>query len=109
MLPQSVGHAGGEAKHSLEIASGQTYGLVGHNGSGKSTLMHCMAGLDSATSGNARIGDTDLSGLSDKEITALRRDRLGFIFQSYNLMPVLTAAENVELPLLVAGVKPKEA
>ena len=67
--------------------------------------MHCMAGLDSATSGNARIGDTDLSGLSDKEITALRRDRLGFVFQSFNLVPTLTAEENITLPVDIAGRK----
>lgn len=77
--------------------------IMGPSGSGKSTLMHTMAGLDSATSGSAFIGDTDMSQLKDKEITALRRDRLGFIFQSFNLVPTLTAAENITLPMNIAG------
>lgn len=77
--------------------------IMGPSGSGKSTLMHVMAGLDSATSGSAYIGETDLSQLDDKEITALRRDRLGFIFQSFNLVPTLTAAENITLPTDIAG------
>ena len=79
--------------------------IMGPSGSGKSTLMHCMAGLDAVSSGHAYIGDTDLSKLKDKEITGLRRDRLGFIFQSFNLVPTLTAAENITLPLDVAGTK----
>ncbi|MEX3627183.1 ABC transporter ATP-binding protein [Corynebacterium sp. LK2514] len=83
--------------------------IMGPSGSGKSTLMHTMAGLDSATSGAALIGDTDLSQLSDKEITALRRDRLGFIFQSFNLVPTLTAAENITLPVDIAGKKVDKA
>lgn len=77
--------------------------IMGPSGSGKSTLMHTMAGLDSFTSGSAFIGDTDLSTLNDKQITALRRDRLGFIFQSFNLVPTLTAAENITLPTNIAG------
>lgn len=77
--------------------------IMGPSGSGKSTLMHVMAGLDSATSGSAYIGETDLSQLDDKEITALRRDRLGFIFQSFNLVPTLNAAENITLPTDIAG------
>lgn len=77
--------------------------IMGPSGSGKSTLMHVMAGLDSATSGSAYIGETDLSQLGDKEITALRRDRLGFIFQSFNLVPTLNAAENITLPTDIAG------
>ncbi|QYH19286.1 ABC transporter ATP-binding protein [Corynebacterium aquatimens] len=77
--------------------------IMGPSGSGKSTLMHTMAGLDSFTSGEAYIGGTALSGLSDKEITELRRDRLGFIFQSFNLVPTLTAAENITLPTDIAG------
>lgn len=76
---------------------------MGPSGSGKSTLMHTMAGLDSATSGDAFIGDTNLTGLTDKEITSLRRDRLGFIFQSFNLVPTLTAKENITLPSDIAG------
>ena len=83
--------------------------IMGPSGSGKSTLMHTMAGLDSATSGAALIGDTDVSQLSDKEITALRRDRLGFIFQSFNLVPTLTAAENITLPVDIAGKKVDKA
>ena len=78
---------------------------MGPSGSGKSTLMHCMAGLDTATEGTSTIGDTELSGLSDKEITALRRDRLGFVFQSFNLVPTLTAEENITLPVDIAGRK----
>ena len=77
--------------------------IMGPSGSGKSTLMHTMAGLDSFTSGSAFIGDTDLSTLNDKQITALRRDRLGFIFQSFNLVPTLTAVENITLPTNIAG------
>ncbi|ALC06674.1 ABC transporter ATPase [Corynebacterium deserti GIMN1.010] len=77
--------------------------IMGPSGSGKSTLMHCMAGLDAATAGSAFIGDTDLSVLKDKEMTSLRRDRLGFIFQSFNLVPTLTAAENITLPTDIAG------
>lgn len=79
--------------------------IMGPSGSGKSTLMHCMAGLDSATHGQAIIGDTDLSRLRDRAMTNLRRDRLGFIFQSFNLVPTLTAAENITLPLDIAGKK----
>lgn len=76
---------------------------MGPSGSGKSTLMHTMAGLDSATSGSVFIGETDLSTLKDKQLTALRRDRLGFIFQSFNLVPTLTASENITLPTDIAG------
>ncbi|MBH0122754.1 ABC transporter ATP-binding protein, partial [Rhodococcus sp. CX] len=74
-------------------------------GSGKSTLMHCLAGLDSATSGSVLIGDTDLTSLSDKQMTQLRRDRIGFVFQAFNLVPTLTALENITLPLDIAGRK----
>ena len=90
---------------SVEFARNQFTAIMGPSGSGKSTLMHTMAGLDSATSGAAYIGDTNLSGLKDKEITALRRDRLGFIFQSFNLVPTLTAKENITLPSDIAGRK----
>ncbi|RSZ63234.1 ABC transporter ATP-binding protein [Corynebacterium hylobatis] len=89
----------------VSFARNQFTAIMGPSGSGKSTLMHCMAGLDSATSGSALIGDTDLSTLRDKEMTALRRDRLGFIFQSFNLVPTLTAAENITLPSDIAGRK----
>lgn len=82
---------------------GRFTAIMGPSGSGKSTLMHSMAGLDSATDGKTFIGETDLSALKDKEMTALRRDRLGFIFQSFNLVPTLTAAENITLPTDIAG------
>lgn len=90
---------------SLEFGRNQFTAIMGPSGSGKSTLMHTMAGLDSVTSGSAFIGHTDMSRLNDKEITQLRRDRLGFIFQSFNLVPTLTAAENITLPTDIAGKK----
>lgn len=93
----------------VEFARNQFTAIMGPSGSGKSTLMHTMAGLDSATSGSAFIGETDMSTLGDKEITALRRDRLGFIFQSFNLVPTLTAAENITLPMDIAGKKVDQA
>ena len=76
---------------------------MGPSGSGKSTLMHCLAGLDTLTSGQVFIGATDLASLSDRERTILRRDRLGFVFQSFNLLPTLTAEENITLPADLAG------
>jgi putative ABC transport system ATP-binding protein len=76
---------------------------MGPSGSGKSTLMHCMAALDDATSGQAFIGDDDLTQLNDKALTLLRRDRIGFVFQAYNLVPTLTAGENITLPVDIAG------
>jgi putative ABC transport system ATP-binding protein len=79
--------------------------IMGPSGSGKSTLLHCLAGLDTLTAGRAFIGDTDLASLSDKQLTLLRRDRLGFIFQAFNLLPVLTAKENITLPSDLAGRK----
>ena len=88
---------------SIEFGKNEFTAIMGPSGSGKSTLMHTMAGLDSATSGSAFIGDTDMSALNDKDITALRRDRLGFIVQSFNLVPTLTAAENITLPTDIAG------
>jgi putative ABC transport system ATP-binding protein len=83
--------------------------IMGPSGSGKSTLMHCVAGLDRLTSGQVRIGGVDLGSLSDRELTALRRDRIGFVFQSYNLLPTLDALENVTLPLALAGRRPDAA
>ncbi len=80
--------------------------IMGPSGSGKSTLMQCVAGLDRLTSGTAYIGDTDVSRLNKNQLTLLRRDRLGFIFQQYNLIPSLTARENILLPLTLAGAKP---
>lgn len=78
---------------------------MGPSGSGKSTLMHCLAGLDAASSGAVLIGATDLTTLSDKQMTQLRRDRIGFVFQAFNLVPTLTALENITLPLDIAGRK----
>jgi putative ABC transport system ATP-binding protein len=86
--------------------SGRYTAIMGPSGSGKSTLMHCLAGLDRVTSGKVWIGDTELSGLSERQLTLLRRDNIGFIFQAYNLLPTLTAEENIELPLAIAGRKP---
>ncbi|MDT0346856.1 ABC transporter ATP-binding protein [Streptomyces litchfieldiae] len=80
--------------------------IMGPSGSGKSTLMHCMAGLDTVSAGSARIGETELTSLSDKRLTQLRRDRVGFIFQAFNLLPTLNALENIRLPMDIAGRKP---
>ena len=85
---------------------GQFTAIMGPSGSGKSTLMHCMAGLDALTSGQAWIGETQLSGLDDKRLTTLRRDKVGFVFQAFNLLPTLTALENITLPMDIAGRKP---
>ncbi|MGQ4600441.1 ATP-binding cassette domain-containing protein [Nocardia sp. R6R-6] len=93
---------------STEFAKGEFTAIMGPSGSGKSTLMHCLAGLDSASSGAVRIGDTDLTTLSDKQMTRLRRDRIGFVFQAFNLVPTLTALENITLPLDIAGRKPDQ-
>jgi putative ABC transport system ATP-binding protein len=87
------------------FADGELGAIMGPSGSGKSTLLHCMAGLDTLTSGKAFIGDEDLSTLGDKDLTVLRRDRVGFVFQAFNLVPTLTALENVTLPLALAGRK----
>jgi putative ABC transport system ATP-binding protein len=87
------------------FAQAQFTAIMGPSGSGKSTLMHCLAGLDMATAGSVRIGDTELSGLSDKQLTLLRRQRVGFVFQSFNLLPTLTAAQNIRLPLDLAGTR----
>jgi putative ABC transport system ATP-binding protein len=91
---------------SIDFMAGEFTAVMGPSGSGKSTLMHCMAALDSTTSGQVLLGDVDLSGLNDKTLTKLRRDRIGFVFQAYNLVPTLTARENIELPLAIAGEKP---
>jgi len=88
---------------SLDIPAGSFTAVMGPSGSGKSTLMHCMAGLDAVTSGRIWIGDIELSGLRERQLTRLRRDRVGFVFQAYNLLPVLTAAENITQPLDIAG------
>jgi putative ABC transport system ATP-binding protein len=83
--------------------------IMGPSGSGKSTLMQCVAGLDTLTSGQVYIGDADLSRLSEKQLTLLRRDKIGFVFQAYNLVPTLTAGENITLPMDLAGRKPDQA
>jgi putative ABC transport system ATP-binding protein len=83
--------------------------IMGPSGSGKSTLLHCMAGLDTPTDGQVFIGDTDITTLHDKQLTELRRDRIGFVFQAFNLIPTLTASENITLPLDIAGRDPDEA
>lgn len=90
----------------LELPAGQFTAIMGASGSGKSTLLHCLAGLDSLTSGRVLIGDTDLSTLDDAELTRLRRDRVGFVFQAFNLVPTLSASENITLPLDIAGKSP---
>ena len=90
----------------VSFAAGEFTAIMGPSGSGKSTLMHVLAGLDSASSGEVWVGDTALSGLKDKGLTALRRDRVGFVFQQFNLLPTLTAGENITLPLDIAGRKP---
>jgi putative ABC transport system ATP-binding protein len=87
----------------VQFAAGQFTAIMGPSGCGKSTLLHCLAGLDELTSGQAFIGDADLSKLNDTALTLLRRERIGFVFQSYNLIPTLTAIENIRLPLRLAG------
>jgi putative ABC transport system ATP-binding protein len=91
---------------SVEFATGQFTAIMGPSGSGKSTLMHCVAGLDGLTSGRVFIGDTDLTTLDDKRLTLLRREKIGFVFQAFNLVPTLTALENMTLPLSLAGKTP---
>jgi putative ABC transport system ATP-binding protein len=93
----------------VDFERGQFTAIMGPSGSGKSTLMHCVAGLDTATSGTVQIGDTDLTTLNDKGLTQLRRDRIGFVFQAFNLVPTLNALENITLPLDIAGKKPDQA
>ena len=90
---------------SVDFHTGEFTAIMGPSGSGKSTLMHCLAGLDVPTAGTVRIGDTELTGLSDRKMTQLRRDRIGFVFQSFNLVPTLTALENITLPIDIAGRK----
>ncbi len=90
----------------LDLLAGEFTAVMGPSGSGKSTLMHCCAALDVPTSGQVFIGDTEIGSLSDKKLTHLRRERIGFVFQSFNLVPTLTAEENILLPLSIAGRKP---
>ena len=93
---------------SVGLGQGEFTAIMGPSGSGKSTLLHMLAGLDRPTSGAVYLGDTDISSLKDKSLTMLRRDRIGFIFQSFNLLPTMTAAENIVLPMRIAGRKPDE-
>jgi putative ABC transport system ATP-binding protein len=91
---------------SVEFESARLTAIMGPSGSGKSTLLHCMAGLDNLTSGNIYLGDIDLTACNDKQLTLIRRDKLGFVFQAYNLVPTLNALENITLPMSLAGEKP---
>ena len=93
----------------VDFAAGGFTAIMGPSGSGKSTLLHAVAGLDDLTSGQVFIGDTDLTRLNDKRLTALRRDRIGFVFQAFNLVPTLTALENIKLPMALAGRRPDKA
>ncbi len=104
----------GTAIHALDgvtvdVAAAEFTAVMGPSGSGKSTLLHCLAGLDSLTSGEVWLGDVELGSLPDRQLTLLRRERLGFVFQSYNLLPMLTAQENITLPLDLAGADPDDA
>ncbi|WP_329244279.1 ABC transporter ATP-binding protein [Streptomyces sp. NBC_01478] len=90
---------------SVDFPAGRFTAIMGPSGSGKSTLMHCAAGLDTLTSGAAHIGDTELGALDDRRLTLLRRDRVGFVFQAFNLIPTLTVAENITLPLDLSGAR----
>jgi putative ABC transport system ATP-binding protein len=94
---------------SVDFPAGRFTAIMGPSGSGKSTLMHCLAGLDTISDGEVFIGGEALSVMSDKKLTALRRDRVGFVFQQFNLLPTLTAEENILLPLSIAGRKPEPA
>ena len=93
----------------LEIFAGQFTAIMGQSGSGKSTLMHCIAGLDAPSSGKVWIGDTEITALADKPLTLVRREAVGFVFQSFNLLPTLDAKDNILLPLKLAGKKPDQA
>jgi putative ABC transport system ATP-binding protein len=93
---------------SVGLGEGQFTAIMGPSGSGKSTLLHMLAGLDRPTSCGVYLGDTEITSLNDKALTLLRRDRIGFIFQSFNLLPTMTAAENIVLPMRIAGRKPDE-
>ena len=94
---------------SVEFASHQFTAIMGPSGSGKSTLLHCLAGLDRVTTGQVYIGDVEISASSEKQLTLIRRDRIGFVFQSFNLIPTLDARENITLPMSLAGRKPEPA
>src|SRR3954452_16309415 len=93
---------------SVDIAAGRLTAVMGPSGSGKSTLMHILAGLDKPSSGDVSVAGVDITDLNDAALTKLRRDHIGFIFQFFNLLPMLTAAENIALPLKLAGGKPDQ-
>src|SRR3954463_11302629 len=94
---------------SLDVQRGEYCAVMGPSGSGKSTLMHCLAGLDRVDTGDVQVGGVSIVDMNDKALTSLRRDRVGFVFQQYNLLPTLTAEENITLPLAIAGRKPDKA
>ena len=104
------GHSEVRALDGITVAfdAGRFSAIMGPSGSGKSTLLHCVAGLDRLTSGEVFLGDTRISTLDEKELTLLRRERIGFVFQFFNLLPTLTAIENITLPLALAGRKPDQ-
>jgi len=110
-VTRSYGREGGEVtaldRVSLDIPRSTFTAVMGPSGSGKSTLLHCTAGLDRPTSGRVFLGDTELTGLGERRLTRLRRGRIGFVFQAFNLLPSLTAEQNVALPLRLAGRRPK--
>ncbi|WP_436759613.1 ABC transporter ATP-binding protein [Streptosporangium sp. V21-05] len=87
----------------VSFSTGAFTAIMGPSGSGKSTLMHCLAGLDTVSGGQVRVGDVELTGLNDKQLTMLRRERIGFVFQAFNLLPTLTAEQNIRLPLEISG------
>ncbi|WP_040385388.1 ABC transporter ATP-binding protein [Demetria terragena] len=93
----------------VELGEGEFTAIMGPSGSGKSTLMHCLAALDHPTSGQVFLGDDEISAMNDKKLTEVRRDRIGFVFQAFNLVPTLTAEENIVLPLAIAGRTPDRA
>jgi putative ABC transport system ATP-binding protein len=93
---------------SVDFASGKYTAIMGPSGSGKSTLLHCLAGLDRVTAGRIFLGDIEISSLHEKELTKVRRDHIGFVFQAYNLIPTLNALENITLPMALAGRKPDQ-
>jgi putative ABC transport system ATP-binding protein len=93
----------------VEFGAARYTAIMGPSGSGKSTLLHCLAGLDRVTAGRVLLGDIDITAVSEKELTVVRRDKIGFVFQSYNLIPTLNAIENITLPLALAGRKPDKA
>jgi putative ABC transport system ATP-binding protein len=103
--------AGDTAVHALdgvsvEFRRGQYAAIMGPSGSGKSTLLHCLAGLDRVTAGQVFLGDDEISAMNEKQLTLIRREKIGFVFQAYNLVPTLTGLENINLPLALAGKKP---